>query len=176
MVRRIETERLILRTVTADDAEAVFVWASDPEVNKYMIYTLHKDVEATREWLRSRDINGSDEFDLGFELKETGELIGMGGLFYKEELDSWIVGYNLRKEYWGQGLVPEAMQAIIDYVNAEKGIRAIVGEFATENTKSRRVMEKLGMTYWKDAQYTKMDGSETFESRKYIRRFDEEKE
>ncbi|MCR4999248.1 MAG: GNAT family N-acetyltransferase [Lachnospiraceae bacterium] len=46
MVRRIETERLILRTVTADDAEAVFVWASDPEVNKYILisrqnYTQH---------------------------------------------------------------------------------------------------------------------------------------
>ena len=38
MARRIETERLILRTVTVDDAEAIFKWASDPEVNKFMIY------------------------------------------------------------------------------------------------------------------------------------------
>ena len=169
MERKIETERLILRTVTVDDAEAIFKWASDPEVNKYMIYPLHANPDVTRDWLKSRDINGSDEFDLGFVLKETGELIGQGGIFYHEDIDAWSLGYNLRRDYWGQGLVPEAIQAIIDYVDKEKGIRAIVGEFAKENSKSRRVMEKLGMTYWKDAQYSKLDGSEIFESCKYIK-------
>ena len=171
MKRTIETERLILRTVTVEDAEAIFKWASDPEVNKFMIYPLHPDIEVTREWLRSRDTDGTDEFDLGFVLKETGELIGQGGLVYHEDLDVWAVGYNLRKDYWGRGLVPEAMKAIIDFVDKEKGIRAIVGEFAKDNSKSRRVMEKLGMTYWKDSTYTKLDGSATFESKKYIREF-----
>ncbi|MBR6019490.1 MAG: GNAT family N-acetyltransferase [Lachnospiraceae bacterium] len=172
MERKIETERLILRTVTVDDAEAVFQWASDPDVNTYLIYMPHKSVEETRAWLSSRDVNGKDEFDLGFVLKETGELVGMGGLFYHEDLDAWSVGYNLRKDCWGQGLVPEAMWAIIDCVAKEKGIRAVVGEFAKENTKSKRVMEKLGMVYWKDGQYKKADGSVVFESCKYIRRFD----
>ena len=171
MVREIETERLILRAVTVEDAEAIFVWASDPDVNKFMIYPLHENTDVTREWLKTRDINGKDEFDLGFVLKETGELIGQGGLFYNEDLDVWEVGYNLRKDYWGQGLVPEAIQAIIDYVDKEKGIRAIVGEFAKDNMKSQRVMEKLGMTYWKDGQFSKLDGSVIFESCKYIKEF-----
>ena len=171
MVREIETERLILRAVTVEDAEAIFAWASDPDVNKFMIYPLHENIDVTREWLKTRDINGKDEFDLGFVLKETGELIGQGGLFYHEDLDAWEVGYNLRKDYWGQGLVPEAIQAIIDYVDKEKGIRAIVGEFAKDNKKSKRVMEKLGMTYWKDGQFSKLDGSVIFESCKYIKEF-----
>lgn len=171
MVREIETERLILRAVTVEDAEAIFAWASDPDVNKFMIYPLHENTDVTREWLKTRDINGKDEFDLGFVLKETGELIGQGGLFYHEDLDAWEVGYNLRKDYWGQGLVPEAIQAIIDYVDKEKGIRAIVGEFAKDNMKSQRVMEKLGMTYWKDGQFSKLDGSVIFESCKYIKEF-----
>ena len=171
MVREIETERLILRTITVEDAEAIFAWASDPDVNKFMIYPLHENIDVTREWLKTRDINGKDEFDLGFVLKETGELIGQGGLFYHEDLDAWEVGYNLRKDYWGQGLVPEAIQAIIDYVDKEKGIRAIVGEFAKDNKKSKRVMEKLGMTYWKDGQFSKLDGSVIFKSCKYIKEF-----
>ena len=50
MTRSIETERLILRTVTVDDAEAIFKWASDPEVNKFMIYPCHKDLNVTREY------------------------------------------------------------------------------------------------------------------------------
>ena len=99
MVREIETERLILRTITVEDAEAIFAWASDPDVNKFMIYPLHENIDVTREWLKTRDINGKDEFDLGFVLKETGELIGQGGLFYHEDLDAWEVGYNLRKDY-----------------------------------------------------------------------------
>ena len=172
MERRIETERLILRTITIDDAEAIFKWASDPDVNKYMIYPLHKDVNVTREWLKTRDPEGEDEFDLGFVLKETGELIGQGGLFYKEEMDAWIVGYNLRKEYWGRGLVPEAITAIIDTVQRERGIHTLIGDFAKENKKSGRVMEKLGMTYWKDGQYTKTDGSATFEAYFYKKEFD----
>jgi ribosomal-protein-alanine N-acetyltransferase len=171
MKREIETERLILRTVTEDDAEAVYKWASDPDVNKYMIYPLHKDISVTKEWLKSRDIDGDDEFDLGFVLKETGELIGQGGVFYREEHDAWMIGYNLRKDYWGQGLVPEAMMAIIDYVNKEKGIKRIIGDFAVENSKSKRVMEKLGMTYWKDYQYTKTDGSVTYDAYMYKREF-----
>ena len=164
MERKIESERLIIRTVTIEDAEAIFKWASDPEVNKYLVYPLHKDVDVTKAWLNSRDVNGHDEFDLGFVLKETGELIGQGGLFYHEEMDAWSLGYNLRKEYWGQGLVPEAIRAIIELVDKEKGIRTLVGQFAKDNSKSRRVMEKLGMTYWKDGQYSKVDGSVTFES------------
>ena len=63
MKRRIETKRLILRTVTLDDADAIYLWASDPKVNRYMIYPLHKDIEVTRQWLKSRDIDGDDEFE-----------------------------------------------------------------------------------------------------------------
>ena len=135
MERKIETERLILRTVTVDDAEAIFKWAADPDVNKYMIYPLHKDINVTREWLKSRDIDGKDEFDLGFVLKETGELIGQGGLFYHGDLDAWSIGYNLRKDYWGQGLVPEAIQAIIDYVDKERGRACWAGASLVQNTK-----------------------------------------
>ena len=63
------------------------------------------------------------------------------------------------------------MKAIIDYVDKEKGIHRIIGDFAKENNKSKRVMEKLGMTYWKDSQFTKLDGSVTYEAYTYKREF-----
>ena len=171
MKRQLETERLILRTVTEDDAEAVYKWASDPDVNKYLIYPQHKSNDVTKGWLKSRDIDGADEFDLGLVLKETGELIGQGGLSYMEDEDAWRIGYNLRKDYWGQGLVPEAMEAIVDLVDKEKGIKRIIGVFAAENSKSKRVMEKLDMTYWKDSEFTKLDGSVTFDAYMYKKEF-----
>ena len=50
----IETDRLIIRPVVIEDAEAIFKWAADPEVTKYMIYSTHMNVDSTREWLSSR--------------------------------------------------------------------------------------------------------------------------
>ena len=167
----IETERLILRPVYPEDAEAIFKWAGDPVVNKYMVYPLHPNADATREWLKTRNIDDPDECDLGFTLKETGELIGMGGLCYREETDAWAVGYNLRADKWGNGYVPEAIAAIIDYVNKVRPIRAIEGVFCKENKKSGRVMEKLGMHYLKDTTYNKTDGSVTYEANYYIKEF-----
>lgn len=167
----IETERLIIRQVSVDDAEAVFKWASDPEVTKYMIYPTHDNIEITRNWLAGRNVDDVDSYDLGFTLKESGELIGMGGLVYKSEEDLWEIGYNLRKDYWGKGIVPEAMEGIISEILRVRPIRAIRGQFAEENKKSGRVMEKLGMHYLKDGEYSKTDKSESFKSKIYIKEF-----
>ncbi len=52
-MRTIETERLILRPLTQEDANAVFEWAGDPLVNKYMPYPLHQSVRQAKEWIRS---------------------------------------------------------------------------------------------------------------------------
>lgn len=165
----IETERLIIRPVVPEDAEAVFIWVSDPEVTKYMLYSTYTDVESTREWLAGRDLEDEDSYDLGFVCKETGELIGMGGLFYEPDEDLWTIGYNLRKDYWGRGLVPEAMRGIIAEIQKKRKIREIRGEFAVENAKSGRVMEKLGMHFLKESEFTKFDGSATFPSNIYVK-------
>ena len=72
----IETERLILRPIVPEDYEAAFTWCGDPKVNKYMIYPLYQRSEDVRTYLESRDLDDPDNYDLGFVLKETGELIG----------------------------------------------------------------------------------------------------
>lgn len=165
----IETERLIVRPIVPEDYEACFKWCGDPEVNTYLMYTVYRSADDVRRWLEGRNIDDPDNYDLGFELKETGELIGMGGLVYSKESDVWKLGYNLRKEYWGNGYVPEAIQGIIREIQSVRELKALEGEFAKENNKSRRVMEKLGMEYNRDSEYTKMDGSRTFESEVYRR-------
>ena len=75
--RRIETQRLILKPITLEDASAVFVWASDPEVNRYMPYPLHKSIEDTRAWIASIT---PDMLEFGFYRKDNGQLIGTGGV------------------------------------------------------------------------------------------------
>ena len=85
-------------------------------------------------------------------------------MYYHEDIDTWRIGYNLACDYWKKGLTVEAMEKIIEYGRSKFDIKIIDGEFCVDNYGSRRVMEKLGMTYWKDGQYSKFDGSVTFEA------------
>ena len=55
-MKKIETERLILRKLFQDDANAVFEWTGDPIVNRYMPYPLHESVHQTEEWIRSLEM------------------------------------------------------------------------------------------------------------------------
>ena len=99
----LETERLILRDLTPEDYQAAFLWCGDPDVARYMVYPVYTKAEDVRTWLESRDLDDPDEFDAGIVLRSTGELIGSGGLYYKAEDDLWTIGYNLRKDQWGNG-------------------------------------------------------------------------
>ncbi|MBO6015412.1 MAG: GNAT family N-acetyltransferase [Lachnospiraceae bacterium] len=140
-------------------------------MNKYMIYPLYQNEEDVRKWLETRDLDDPNSYDLGFELKQTGELIGSGGLVYSPNRDVWKIGYNIRADQWGNGYAFEAICGIINYVSKSRTIRAIEGQFAEDNYKSKRVMEKLGMHYLKDSSYEKLDGSVRFASKVYIREF-----
>ena len=100
MERRIETERLILRPIGVEDAPAVFVWASDPEVNRYMSYPLHRDLSETEAWIASIR---PEDLEFGFYRKEDGLLIGTGGVG-KGGDGLHHLGYNLRRDVWGDGL------------------------------------------------------------------------
>lgn len=167
----IETERLIIRNMDMEDYRAIFTWCGDPVVNEYMIYTVYQKAEDLIPWIAGHDPEAPNACELVFVLKETGTVIGGGGINLTEESGVWEIGYNLAREYWGHGYVPEAMQAVVDYVRTIREVKAIVGEFCVENAKSGRVMEKLGMSFYADAEYTKMDGSRVFKSKRYRREF-----
>ena len=162
----LETERMILRPLTMDDLDAVYTWAGDPRVNKYMIYPLYKSKEDGVEWL-STLYDDEDKKDFGFVLKETGQLIGSGGIYYHPDREVWSIGYNLSYDYWNRGLVTEAMKKIIDWACENFEVHVIAGTFAVGNVGSQRVMEKLGMTFYEDTKYSKLDGSETFTAKTY---------
>lgn len=171
MRANLETERLILRNLVPEDYEAVFKWCGDPKVNTYMIYPLYKCAEDVKTWIESLNPDDPDSYDVGFVIKETGELIGSGGIIYKPERDVWNIGYNIKVDQWGHGYTGEAIEGLIDYVRKIRPINAIEGEFAAKNYKSRRVMEKLGMHYVSDTEYEKLDGSAKFKAKIYRRDF-----
>lgn len=167
----LETERLILRPLTVEDYQACFKWCGDARVNEYMIYPLYKKAEDVKEWLKT--VNDDEKsMCFGYVLKETGELIGSGSVdFHENEGNRWSIGYNLAYDAWGKGYATEAISKIIEYARSRFEIKEIYGTFAAENNGSRRVMEKLGMTFFEDCEYTKFDGSRTYKAKTYRKIF-----
>lgn len=161
--RRIETQRLMLRPITQEDAPAVFAWASDPEVNRYMPYPLHKSIEDTRAWIASIT---PDMLEFGFYRKDSGQLIGTGGVG-KNEDGVHMLGYNLRRDAWGYGYATEAAQAMLAWAYHRLGVRDFVLAHAVLNTASGNVARKCGFQLTHYGQYSRFDGSETFDAAFY---------
>lgn len=151
---RIETERLILRPWTQDDLEDFYAYASVEGVGEMAGWAYHKNREETQIVLNSF-IDHKKTFAL--ELKETGRVVGSLGIEkYKQEdfdepdLLGRELGYVLAKDCWGQGLMPEAVKAVIDYCFRVLAYDFLLcGHFAW-NDQSRRVIEKVGFRYVKD--------------------------
>ena len=167
----LETERLVLRSLVPEDYQAAFRWCGDPDVARYVVYPVYTRAEDVKAWIESLDPDDPDDFDTGIVLKATGELIGSGGISYDPDTDLWTIGYNLRRDQWGNGYAAEMIRALLDYVRGFRDVRGIQGTFSTENFRSRRVMEKLGMTFLEDVTLTKLDGSESYPGKRYGRLF-----
>ena len=142
-----ETERIVLRPWRDDDAEALYKYASDPEVGPRAGWSPHKSVEESREIIRT--LFNSDHM-WAMELKATCEPIGCMGYFVHGESNIDIgendaeVGYWIARPYWNQGLCTETLQMLIDYCFREKGFNTLWADYFPENPASGRVMEKCG--------------------------------
>lgn len=166
----LETERLILRPLSLDDKDAIFKWTGDPRVAKFMPYPVYKSPSDADPWLMNIYKNDG-EFDYGFVWKETGELIGSGGLNYHADEDVWMLGYNIRFDMWGKGIATEVSKKIIEHVSSVYKKGRIEAGVAVENSLSRHVLEKLGFKYFKDFEYSKFDNSESFKAIKMFMEF-----
>lgn len=155
---QIETQRLLLRHITLADAPAVFAWTSDPQVNRFMLYPLHQDIDVTRQWIASI---ADEPFEFGFYRKDTGLLIGTGGVG-KTEDGVHELGYNLRRDAWGQGYATEAAQAMLAWAYHIHGICDFTARHAIENTASGNVIRKCGFRFAQYGSSEKFDGSEKF--------------
>ena len=158
----IETERLILRPLSLDDAEAEFVWLSDPIFNRYMPYNLYTNIADVVKWLEFA-INCENELHFGFVRKADGLLIGAGSIGPHDHQDgSWEFGYNFRRDVWNQGYATESTKAMIELARKEYAVRVFVAGHAKANPASGRVMEKCGLHLDHEGEYSRFDGSQTF--------------
>jgi len=149
---RIETERLLLRRFTQEDAEAMYRnWASDPEVTKYLTWPVHSSVDATRMLLASwvSAYEKKNNYQWAIVLKEQGdEPIGsISAVDMNDDIDMIHIGYCLGKNWWHQGIMSEALKAVMDYFFDTVGANRIESRHDPRNPHSGMVMKKCGMKY-----------------------------
>lgn len=167
----LQTERLILRPLTLDDAPACFSWNSDERVTKFMSYSTLTDISQTIDWIKST-LTDEKEWNWAFVLKGENKVIGSGGIGPSEHMKGyWGMGYNLHFDYWHKGYCTEAMKTVIAFVHEELGINKICSSYAADNPRSGKVMEKCGLKFHHFGEYTKIDGSETFKAKYYTLEF-----
>lgn len=146
----IETERLLLRKFKPSDAEDMFKnWSSDSEVCKFLSWNPHKDLSETKKIVESW-VNAYTDctYNWAIELKEIGEIIGQISLIsLNETYSSCILGYNIGRSFWGQGIMTEALKSVIDYLLNEICVNRIEGRHNTLNPASGKVMQKSGMKF-----------------------------
>ncbi len=147
MGKNIETDRLILRAWHDDDAADLYKYACDPAVGPPAGWDPHTSVDYSLEVIHSF-FSGPEVYAV--VLKETGEAIGCCGITYSDRFtgsDEPEVGYWIGRPYWGQGLIPEAVKAILNRGFVDLSLPALWCGHYRHNHKSQRVCEKCGFPY-----------------------------
>ncbi|HEY0232195.1 MAG TPA: GNAT family protein [Dokdonella sp.] len=149
MEARIETERLLLDPLRADDATALFGYRGDEEVAKYQGWRPASEDEAAAfiATQSTQTFGAADSWcQLAIRTRENGELVGDFGVHFPASKDDPIeFGLSLQPAHQGKGYAREAMQAAIDLAFRSWGYRRLVGSVDPRNTASMALCRSLGL-------------------------------
>lgn len=143
----IETERLILREIVAADAAVLHRYWSDDDVTEYMVLDPFEKIEDTIQMIVLLAGLFADDSGIRWAVvrKEDGVVIGTCGFHnLKPEHFRAEMGYEIGKEYWGQGLMSESIKAILDYGYETMDFNRVEAFVNEGNSRSLRLLEKIG--------------------------------
>lgn len=163
-MKTLQTQRLILRPFTFDDASNVQRLCDDYDVCKTLAYLPYPyTIECAKKWIARHEDNFNNDilYEYAVTNKETGELIGCISLSNNKEQRSGEIGYWIGKRYWGNGYCTEAAKELIAFAFSDKDFHRIFARHFSINPASGRVMQKCGMrkegeqkqSYQKDGKY-----------------------
>lgn len=147
----LETERLLLRPWEEEDAPALYKYARDHRVGPMAGWAPHGSEEDSLEIIR-KTLSAPETYAV--VLRETGEPVGSAGIHFQSGLPlgpgEAEIGYWIGVPFWGRGLIPEAVEALLERCFTDLGCHTVWCCYFDGNEKSCRVMEKCGFTYHHD--------------------------
>lgn len=148
----LETERLILRQLTTDDAEFILGLLNEPSFIRNIGDRNVRTIDDACAYIMNGPVTSYAKNGFGLylvQLRETGESIGMCGLIKRDTLEDVDIGYALLPRYWSKGYAVEAARATMAYGKDVIGLKRLVGIVDPTNEGSIRVLEKIGLRYEK---------------------------
>lgn len=146
----IETQRLTLRRMLKRDHSDMYEYACRREVTEYLLWDIHPTQAYTQRYLAyiQTRYRAGDFYDWAVIWKKTDKMIGTCGFTrFNTESNSAEVGYVLNPSFWGIGIAPEAVRAVLRFGFNELNLHRIEARYMAPNLRSRRVMEKVGMEF-----------------------------
>jgi RimJ/RimL family protein N-acetyltransferase len=142
----IETSRLHLRIPRIEDAASIFeTYATDPLVTRYLIWRPNSSVQETREFLERCVALWAEGFAFPWIVMRRDDQRLMGMIEARMDCHRVELGYVLARPFWGNGYMPEAARAIIEWALAQPSIYRVWAVCNIQNTASAKVLEKVGM-------------------------------
>jgi len=143
------TSRFHLRQKQACDARDMYLLNANPEVIRYTGDEAFKDIQEAEEFIKNYDHFEKHGFGRWVIVdKNDHQYLGWCGL--KRHEDGMVdLGYRIKKAHWGKGIATECAAACLDYGFNTLGLDEIVGRSASANLASIRILEKIGMQFWK---------------------------
>ena len=167
----LETNRLILRELNSDDAEKIWAMNADPDIIRYTGDKPFHSVDEARQFILNYDDYRKNGFGRWAVISKTNdEFLGWCGLKKNEE-DAIDLGFRFLKAHWNRGYASESAKACLDYAFHQLNLDEIVGRAAKENRASIRILQKIGMEFWKEGVCHGIDDSAYFRinKEKYFR-------
>ncbi len=148
----LETERLLLRHLSSDDAAFMLELLNDPSYIQNIGDRRIRTVEGAKVYITKGPIASYATNGFGLDLvslKETGESIGICGLIKRETLEDVDIGYAFLPKFWLKGYAVESALAVKQFARDVVGLKRIVGITNPDNVGSIRVLERIGMKFEK---------------------------
>ena len=156
MTAIIETDRLILKEFDIDDYKSVFEFGSNKEVQKYTGDKIIESLDDAKRliinvWYEDYKKYGYGRWAVIY--KPENKIIGFAGLKYLPEFEATDIGFRFLPEYWNKGIATEASKEILKYGFEKLGLTKIIGTAIAENIGSCKVLEKIGLKFYKIDEY-----------------------
>jgi len=151
-MKPIETKRLLIRHMHADDAAFILGLLNEPAFLKNIGDKQVRTIEDALNYIQTAGFDNYAKHGFGMfmvELLDSGVHVGICGLLQREVFDFPDVGFALSEAFWGKGYATEAASAVKDWAQLELGVEMVLGIVAQDNLASRRLLEKLGLSFEK---------------------------